>query len=277
MKKMALLLLGVWLSFSCSHSHVPQVETLQANNTAGIVLRSKKAFCVDTPNAGPVAYCLISASHVPPNRKFYLQSTNELNPSYSPLELVSDDEGHLRLATDRSQFLDEYLLLMMYRHYGEICQFWLVSDDKRIVVQTSCVPYPLEAFGSDGAELSLLRLNPSGSKVRCTGKYFLPGEKLLLQASTKKQTAVQPIISRDGTFFAELDPPDPASFGEVITLEVKRQNGESITLQYPWGREAGNKGLLAGNLAKFKEEDYEKLQEAYQAYYLKKRGMSDVS
>lgn len=267
MNKLPLFLLSILLCISCAEHKVQKPEKLEVHNRIGIVMTNKKALTVDTINAGPINYYSFDAKKVPPNRKFYLHGTDDIQPNHPPLELVSDEYGNLRLASDKSIRLNRQLYAMQFLLPGEINTVWLVSEDKNTVVNTSFIPYPLEALGSDGAEISVIRLVRDGSLVRCKGTYFKNNEMLEILSVAKDKQVVVPIQCYKGAFTIDLTSPDPKSFGDTITLTIKRENGEVLTVSYPFGRESFNKDLLRGNSAKLQDEDYDKINDAVECYY----------
>ena len=252
---------------SCAPQRHQEAETLTEYNPDGIVLHTKNALSIETSHAGIVRFITITAKNVPPRRKYILQRSDYIDTIESPLELVSDDAGRLWLADDLKIALDRYLICMNSLHLGEPCRFWLVSQNRKSAVYTMPVAYPLVTFGSDGAELTVTRLTHDGSRIRCQGKYFQSNEKLCIISLSKGKQERHPIFAVDGTFQLELAPPDKNSYGEMITLELHRQNGDCLTLNYPWGREAFNKEHLMANPANFTEEDYKKIEDAVRYFY----------
>lgn len=266
MSKQIVFLILAFLATACAPATRQEPEKLTVRNPIGIVMKNKNALTVET-SVGPVSFCTFDAKNVPPNRRFYLQSSDLVCPAYPPIELLSDEYGCLRTAADRSLSLKNHVYSMQFLLPGEMSSAWLLSEDKSIVVRTSFVPYPLEAFGSDGAELSVVRLVKDASRVECRGRYFNANEKLKIHSATKEKQTIDTIQCYKGGFTLDLAAPDPKSFGGIITLTITRENGEKLSLSYPFGRESFNKDLLCGNVAKLKDEDHDKIDDALEAYY----------
>ena len=90
MRLLSALIALLILTISCAHTRVEEPARLTVHNPTGIVLKSKKAFSIDTENAGPITFYVIDAKKIPPNRKFYLQASDYIQPTYPPRELFSD-------------------------------------------------------------------------------------------------------------------------------------------------------------------------------------------
>lgn len=260
------ILASILLFCACAPVREKEEIALIANNPLGIVMKNKKMLTVDTPNAGLITYYTVSAKNVPPNKKFNLYAADVVNPSKPYLELVSDKEGCLRLAAEKDVLLQDYPICMIYQHPGQPVTIWLVSDDKSNATKTSFIPYPLETFARDGAEVSLTRLTPNASLALCKGKYFQKNEKLEISLCSKEKNISRSISCQNGDFSFELVPPDQNGCGELLTLVVKRQSGEQLTLSYAWGRESLNREHLLGNIAKCQNEDYDKIEESVVSY-----------
>ncbi len=254
------------LCVSCATNKTQAPQLLQVQNAHGIVMKNKKAITVETKNAGPIAFYVFDAQKVPANRKFYLQFNDEMQPRH-PIELISDDYGCLHLATDRSAALRERIYYMQFLLPGEIQSVWLVSEDKNIAVNTTFIPYPLVAYGTDGAEISVVRTESKGMLVQCHGKYFKDQEKLKVFIDEKDAQVIKPVDCNKGNFYIHVVPPNPKSFGGAVSLTIVRENGEVMSLSYPFGRESFNKDALCGNTTKMQDEDYDKLEDAIQCYY----------
>ncbi|MCE5294777.1 MAG: hypothetical protein LLF94_09235 [Chlamydiales bacterium] len=273
MKNLLLMLFISSLCISCSSTNYMHQLKFAAYNPLHIELKSKKAFTVQSEKGGLISFYSIVAKNVPPDRKFYLYTTDTPDPNFPPLEVVSDSSGKLRLGTDRNVYLKDYLLSMPYRLPGERSSVWLLTDTGNSV-NTTFIAYPLEALGSDGAEISIIRKMLNGTLVICKGKYFHENEKLTIISKGADKPIETPVTARNGAFSIDLTPPDSNSYGGTATVLVKRQNGEVLSLQYPWGRESFNKDLLQGNYAKFTDKDYEKIEEAHENYF--KKSSSDA-
>ena len=260
-------LLVLILCVGCSHHTMKEPERLTINNPTHMVFRCKKAFTVDTETAGPITFFTLDTQNVPALRKFYLQGTDEVIPSGIPAELASDADGILRYAADTNLSLAKCPFPIQFFLPGEICNMWLVSDDKQIVVKTSFIPYPLVTYASDGAEAEVIRLERDGSVVRCQGAYFNDNEALIVRCSANKGKHKIQRICHNGTFVIDLPSPDPESFGEMIMLTVTRESGETLTLSYPVGREVFNKDHLCANVSKLTEEEYDQVNDAYECYF----------
>lgn len=267
MNNLLMMVIMVLLCCGCSSAHVEKFERVTVNNPIGIILKSKRALTIDTESAGPIAFYSFDAKKVPPNRRFYLQSNDLMQPGYPPIELISDEYGCLHMAADHSLRLSRVIYPMELLLPGEVQAVLLMSEDRAIVVKTTFVPYPLQAFGSDGAELSVVRTVRDGSRVRCTGAYFNSDEKLELVSKSNDKEILYPIQCYKGSFGLDLMAPNPKSYGCVITLTVKRENGELLTLSYPVGRESFNRDLLCANTSKLTNEDRDKVEEAIECYY----------
>lgn len=145
-----------------------------------------------------------------------------------------------------------------------------MSKDKKTHMVKKWVPYPLVAYGNDGAELGISRLTDNASWVFFCGKYFKKDEVLNVKTIGKNKTQKLPEITcnEKGIFTMRLMPPDLKSYGEIITVEVTRASGEVVLIQYPWGREAlSTKGVL-GNEGLMQEEDEEIFMNALKKYFI---------
>ncbi len=268
MKRVSLFLLAVVLCVSCSQAKIEREDALKTHNPLGVIFKSKRALTVET-TAGPCVFYLVDATKVPPNRRFYLYTADDPHADYPSLEVVSDSVGCLRLAANQNILLRDYLISMAYKLPGEVSSVWLVSENKNNIVKTSFVPYPLQTFGSDGAEITLTRATPDGASVLCDGVYFLPQERLHVVLHDKDSTLEMTVHCCNGRFAVDLKPLNLQSYGAMLTIDVKRENGEVLTISSPWGRESFNKELLYGNYTKLTQEDYEKIDEAVDCYYKK--------
>ncbi len=273
MKHLSLFM--ILLCASCAHNTVQRPEKLEVRNQAGISIKSKRIMTIDTPNGGPLCLYAFDVKNAPSNRKFYLQGTDDLHPNYPPLELISDQYGCLRLATDKNARLNEYLYPMQGILPGEICTMWLFSEDKTTVVNASFIPYPLEALGTDGAEILVTRLEHNGSLVRCKGKYFTNNEQLEITSISKDKSISTPITCYNGSFSIDLSSPSSKNYSDMITLKIKRENRELMYVSYPIGREVYNKDLVMGNPTKWTQEDYDIIENAIESYY--KKSSPDVT
>ena len=261
------IILSVSFLISCApRPHVEQ-EKLTESNIAGVKVRVKKAFTVDTPNAGPIVFYTIVATNVPPQKKFILQTTDNANVVKSSLaKLVSDSDGRLWLKGN-AVALDRCPLPITGVLPGEPSSFWLVAEDRSIAVVSRLIGYPLETFGSDGAQISLVRLKHDGSLVRCEGKFFDPSEVLCMTLSSKSKKVSEVIRCSNGSFVLELEPPDRTNFGDEVMLTIERENKEILTLKYPYGRESFNRELIQGNFAKIQDEDQKLIAKSMNKYF----------
>lgn len=269
MKLVFSFLVVVLLCTSCSQTKVEQAESLKVHNPLGIVFKSKKATTIETSAGGPCTFYVVDAANVPPNRRFYLYMADDAPSDYPSLEVVSDGTGCLRLASNQNILLREYLIAMSYKLPGEVSSVWLASENKNNIVKTSFVPYPLQTFGSDGAEVSVIRTKSDGTFVQCKGTYFQDKECLQITLRDKDNYVERRVVCCKGSFSLNLVPPSSKSYGGMITLHITRQNGDVMELCYPWGREAFNKDLFKCNYSKFTQEDWDKIDDAVDCYYKK--------
>lgn len=252
---------------SCARQPVVQEETLTESNILGVKVRAKKAFSVETPNAGTIVFYTVIATNVPPHRKFTLQMSDTANIDTSfVIKLISDNDGRLWVKKDNRP-LDRYPLPISHVLPGEVSSWWLVAEDRSVVVGVKMIGYPLETFGSDGAQISLTRLHNDGSLVCCNGNFFKAKEVVHVSLSSKNKTIHETVTCAGGSFALDLLPPDSSSFSDILTLNIKRANGEILTLNYPYGRESFNRGLWHGNLSKIESTDEEAVGKAILKYY----------
>lgn len=228
---------------------------------------ARKITTVETKNAGYVNFYTIAVAPVAVRKKFYLINGESLNEYESGLELVSDDDGVLWTTGDQKMKLERLLLPMMGFLEGQQCSFWIISNDRKTVLNTKFVPYPLVSYGKDGAEVSVTYSTPNASVVVCHGTYFNANEVLEVITQGKNSSSSRNIQCRDGRFSCQATPPDSKSYGEVLTLKILRENGDCITVDYPWGRDCFNKEYLQADPSKMKEEDRKVLSDAYEAFY----------
>ncbi|MBS0637907.1 MAG: hypothetical protein JSS12_10380 [Verrucomicrobia bacterium] len=260
------ILLIILLCVSCASSRTPQPETLQVRNAPAIVLTCKKALTVETKNAGPINYYVFDAKKVPPNRKYHLQYGDRVHPT-SALDVVSDEYGELYLASDRTCLLREQPNSMNYYLPGQEESLWLVSEDGSIAVCSTFIPYPLIAYGADGAELSLIRQDLRGTEIECHGRYFTQNEQIEISLESDDFSKVRSLLAHKGRF--DLSLASPTTFGGIVTVKATRQNGETLTLSYPFGRESFNKDAYLGNPAKLQDTDLDQIEEALKNFYNK--------
>ncbi|MBS0655959.1 MAG: hypothetical protein JSR46_09295, partial [Verrucomicrobia bacterium] len=163
MNILLLFVLSIVAYASCAHQPVVPKETLAESNIPGIKVRAKKALSVDTPNAGTIVFYTVVATNVPPQRKFTLQMSDDANVDKSALiKLTSGSDGRLWIKGENTP-LDRCPLPITNVLPGEVSSWWLVAEDRSVAVATKVIGYPLEEFGSDGAQISLSRLHHDGS------------------------------------------------------------------------------------------------------------------
>ncbi len=150
---------------------------------------------------------------------------------------------------------------------GQPYTIWLISDDRKIAVSTDVIPYPLKTTASDGAEISIKRLEVCGKKIECKGRRFKDKESLKITSDVGERSSETTVQCTSGKFCIEINPAASSNWHGPITLLIHRENGEVLSISYPVGIECLYSKHMYAESSKLHREDFDKFNEEIQFYY----------
>ncbi|MBA3603922.1 MAG: hypothetical protein H0W50_09870 [Parachlamydiaceae bacterium] len=152
------------------------------------------------------------------------------------LSIIADDFGDLRISHKNHMKLEDYNIVLQHYMLGQETHFHLISDNG-IYLKTTIVQKPIIAKGHDGAILEVLLESPEVFKI--IGKGFSQGEKLQgTSISCDEKLAFKICANSEGTFEAGLAPSVIGFSAGLASVELIRENGETLLVKFFWGTAA---------------------------------------
>jgi hypothetical protein len=218
---------------------VVEPQQVMYRNPNGASFEAERLSDTVVPKIGSVASYKFIARNFKPNDTMTLMCQN-LGGIPKPVAAYQvDDDGTLgRQVPEGTMIFDNDVWLMFDFFRGEPVRYWLVSKDRKTILSTDFVPYPILAKGYGGAQISLRRLVADARLVICEGEGFLPDEELIVTSkSSDRMIANVPVVCAYGKFSMLFEPAQNNKTGGTGFIEFKRQN-ERLVLEYDWGSEA---------------------------------------
>ncbi len=138
--------------------------------------------------------------------------------------------------------LENYIVYAEGMCKGESFDIILLSEDKTFEVSAHIVMHPIENCSPNGQRISVELRSRYGSIYQCFGDGYLPNEELKTISRSENENIVQYInATEDGTFTFGLMPMVIGKTDGVASITIQRRNGDSLSLDYPWGKNSINK------------------------------------
>ncbi len=153
--------------------------------------------------------------------------------------LIANENGELMIeGTENEKFENEYSLLFGHMN-GEETAFTLISEDGLEIVSAVAVQKPLMALGKDG---SVIKMRLATSKVdcflvQCTGLNPNENFKYISTICHKKDQHTSAADAK-GNWQTMLYPAVIGLEGGFGSLQIRRENGDDLKVNYLWGKDA---------------------------------------
>jgi len=139
-----------------------------------------------------------------------------------------------RLADPTHNVSEDPIDAVVFAGLGEPKRFALTSDDRKLHVFASAIPFPLETT-SGGCRLSVEMGSPGYTFVLIRGFGFQPGESLAIETTSGGDSGkMQSKSYSDGTYTAVLSPPVKGQKSGKVSFRVAGANC-SVQIEFPWG------------------------------------------
>ncbi len=170
--------------------------------------------------------------------KFILIYRNCFGKSQKLADAYVNDKLEIVLLIPKSRpfILDDYKCRLGLMSLGENVDIILATEDLKKGVTSHIVMLPLETKSSSGQRISIELRNFYALRYECIGDGYCLGEELKTISRSGNEVSTKYIrAEKDGTFSFGIRPGVIGRTGGFATITVERKNGESLTVEYPWG------------------------------------------
>lgn len=248
------VLLLIFGTTSCSR------PPLKEQNPLGIVFEHRACSKIEVPGVGHVAVMGLQVKNVLPGGWYELKVENSAGLLATKRVFISNINGRLlQIENGRiKSALDTLRIFENDKLPGERSKYWLISKDGTTAVSCTYVPYPWETHAKDGASLSLERVTYDAQIVTLHANGFRPNEPLEFTSHSGDETIKGNVTcDQNGMLTASLLPAVIGQKGGKASVVMKRLNGELLSIDYEWGRDAMNRDKLIAPLAKIPKKYFE--------------------
>ncbi len=187
-------------------------------------------------NGQTVVTYRLFASGLPKNQHYILWTWILENPPQAVTDAFINPDGLVvnRLADPAHNVSEDPIDAVVLAGLGEPKRFALTSDDRKLHVFTSVVPFPLEAT-SGGCRLAVETGDSKYTAVNIRGFGFQPGEPLAIKTTSGRDSGkMQSNAYSDGTYTAVLAPAVKGQKSGKVSFRVEGANC-SVQIEFPWG------------------------------------------
>lgn len=131
---------------------------------------------------------------------------------------------------------EEYRLAVGSYSPGESTDFILATQDLKIGASAHFVVHPLEVYSNNGTRISLEQRFPHGMFYEVYGSGYEPNEELITTSKSEQEEMKTQCFADDkGEIHHMLMPFVKGVKNGKGSFTLTRKNGESLTVDYPWG------------------------------------------
>lgn len=231
------------LFIGCTYNQDKHIKELMTKQPAAYN-KTRAVWIVEQSLGNPASdYSLALTSErleakIPTGKRFLFAVIDPVqNKIEVPFELEKAEQGFQIFDKAGIRNEQEVSLLTFDRPLlGKPIVYALVSKDEFSFTSAEYLPYPLKTAAADGPTLSLAVTHPMLTRFQLTASDYSPGEKVTLAIrSGDRYEEVKMFANEQGSFSFGVNPTILGKFGGDASIIAFRENGEALTLDYPWG------------------------------------------